>query len=57
MSTPEIDPATAASMEEDADFAGEHTEPTLHDQDGDETGSDEGRSDSGGLAPENEKPN
>ena len=32
MSTPEIDPVTAESMEEDADIAGEHTEPTFRDQ-------------------------
>ncbi|SFH27179.1 hypothetical protein [Amycolatopsis regifaucium] len=32
MSTPEIDPVTAESMEEDADFAEEHTEPTFRDQ-------------------------
>jgi hypothetical protein len=32
MSTPEIDPNTAASMEEDADFAGEHTKPTYADE-------------------------
>jgi hypothetical protein len=32
MSTPEIDPVTAESMEEDADFGGEHTEPTFRDQ-------------------------
>jgi len=28
MSTPDIDPNTAASMLEDADFADEHTKPT-----------------------------
>ncbi|MBN6038390.1 hypothetical protein [Amycolatopsis sp. 195334CR] len=32
MSTPEIDPVTAESMEEDADIGDEHTEPTYRDQ-------------------------
>jgi hypothetical protein len=32
MSTPEIDPNTAEAMEEDADFAGEHTKPTYADE-------------------------
>ncbi|CAM3957506.1 hypothetical protein KIPE111705_33415 [Kibdelosporangium persicum] len=33
MSTPEIDPQTARSMEEDSDFAEEHTKPTYADED------------------------
>ena len=43
MSSPDIDPATAESMEEDADFADEHTEPTFRDQHptGEDVGSDE----------------
>jgi hypothetical protein len=32
MSTPEIDPVTAESMQEDADFGGEHTKPTYGDE-------------------------
>jgi hypothetical protein len=32
MSTPEIDPVTAESEEQDADVGGEHTEPTFRDQ-------------------------
>jgi hypothetical protein len=32
MSRPEIDPDTAASMLEDADFAEEHTRPTYSDE-------------------------
>ncbi|HWM74852.1 MAG TPA: hypothetical protein VNQ53_13965 [Nocardioides sp.] len=32
MSTPEIDPNTATSMLEDADFAGEHTKSTHSDE-------------------------
>lgn len=40
MSTPEIDPNTAASMLEDADFADEHTKPTHSDEPAPE-GSDE----------------
>jgi hypothetical protein len=54
MSTPEIDPVTAESMEEDADFGGEHTEPTVRDQEprpADAAAEDEGGSDSGGMAP------
>lgn len=40
MSTPEIDPRTAESMEQDADFAEEHDKPTFadeHDGDADES--------------------
>ncbi|ALG10695.1 hypothetical protein [Kibdelosporangium phytohabitans] len=33
MTGPEIDANTAASMEEDADFASEHTKPTFADED------------------------
>jgi hypothetical protein len=32
MSTPEIDPVTAESMEEDADIGAEHTKPTHADE-------------------------
>ena len=32
LSTPELDPATADSMEQDADFAIEHDRPTFADQ-------------------------
>ncbi|MFD1151111.1 hypothetical protein [Saccharothrix hoggarensis] len=32
MSTPEIDPVTAAAMEEEPDFADEHTKPTFADE-------------------------
>lgn len=34
MSRPQIDPDTAASQLEDADFAGEHTSPTGADEPG-----------------------
>jgi hypothetical protein len=55
MSTPEIDPVTAESMEEDADFGGEHTEPTVRHQEprpaGGAAAEEEGSSDSGGMAP------
>ncbi|WP_205215196.1 hypothetical protein [Amycolatopsis albispora] len=52
--TPEIDPVTAESMEQDADIGGEHTEPTYRDQEprpGDPE-PDERRGDSGGMEPE-----
>ncbi|WP_169332714.1 hypothetical protein [Nocardia araoensis] len=32
MSTPNIDPETAESMQQDADFADEHTKPTHADE-------------------------
>lgn len=32
MSTPNIDPTTAESMQQDADFADEHTKPTHADE-------------------------
>lgn len=32
MSTPEIDPVTASVMEEEPDFAEEHTRPTVADE-------------------------
>ncbi|MGW4487433.1 hypothetical protein ACWEOE_26745 [Amycolatopsis sp. NPDC004368] len=54
MSTPEIDPVTAESMQEDADFGEEHTEPTFRDQVPEPSGTtteDEGRSDHGGMDP------
>lgn len=38
---PDIDPATAESMEDDADFAGEHTRPTYADEDSPEDAPDE----------------
>ncbi|MCE7010950.1 hypothetical protein LWC34_50330 [Kibdelosporangium philippinense] len=38
---PEIDKDTAESMEEDADFAGEHTKPTFADEDSPEKAADE----------------
>jgi hypothetical protein len=49
MSTPEIDPVTAASEQEDADVGGEHTEPTFHDQEPHPDDSDEEGADSGGM--------
>ncbi|MGW5720082.1 hypothetical protein ACWEVP_28210 [Amycolatopsis sp. NPDC003865] len=49
MSTPEIDPVTAESMEEDADVGGEHTEPTFRDQDPVPPPSDEDDADHGGM--------
>ncbi|WP_434533289.1 hypothetical protein [Amycolatopsis carbonis] len=54
MSTPEIDPVTAESMEEDADFGDEHTEPTFRDQPPETPGArteDEGGGDHGGMDP------
>jgi hypothetical protein len=51
MSTPEIDPVTAESMEEDADIGGEHTEPTFRDQEPRAGDSDEEDADRGGLPP------
>ncbi|WP_167344388.1 hypothetical protein [Amycolatopsis rifamycinica] len=51
MSTPEIDPVTAESMEEDADIGGEHTEPTFRDQQPAGESDDEG-ADRGGMPPE-----
>lgn len=54
VSTPEIDPVTAESMQEDADFGEEHTEPTFRDQVPEPSGTtteDEGRSDHGGMDP------
>ena len=41
MSTPEIDPVTAAAEEQDADIAGEHDKPTLADERPPEGGDDE----------------
>ncbi|MBF6222283.1 MULTISPECIES: hypothetical protein [Nocardia] len=32
MSTPNVDPTTAESMQQDADFADEHTKPTHADE-------------------------
>lgn len=32
MSTPEIDPVTAADMEQEPDFADEHSRPTVADE-------------------------
>lgn len=51
MSTPEIDPVTAEDMEEEADFADEHTEPTFADQDpsGERTSTEDRNDDSGGM--------
>lgn len=55
--TPEIDPQTAESMLEDADFAGEHTRPTVADErtGGPHRGPDEsepeGRGGDGGMDP------
>ncbi|MEV7095117.1 hypothetical protein AB0M80_19985 [Amycolatopsis sp. NPDC051045] len=51
MSTPEIDPVTAESMEDDADIGGEHTEPTFRDQEPRAGDSDEEDPDRGGLPP------
>jgi hypothetical protein len=55
MSSPEIDPVTAESEQQDADLGGEHPEPTYRDQDpaGEEVGTDESRDegDSGGMRP------
>jgi hypothetical protein len=58
MSTPEIDPVTAESMQQDSDFGEEHTEPTYSDQapTGDDVGSDEaspeGKGGDGGMDPD-----
>ena len=52
MSTPEIDPVTAESMEADTDIAGEHTEPTFRDQEPHANESDEAEPDRGGMPPE-----
>ncbi|MEV6905114.1 hypothetical protein [Amycolatopsis sp. NPDC051372] len=54
MSTPEIDPVTAESMEEDADFGQEHTEPTFRDQSPAPSGrrtEEQGGGDHGGMEP------
>jgi hypothetical protein len=54
VSTPEIDPVTAESMEQDADIGGEHTDSTVRDQEPGPAGDapeEEGGSDSGGMAP------
>ncbi|MEV6876203.1 hypothetical protein [Amycolatopsis sp. NPDC051128] len=51
MSTPELDPVTAESMEDDADVGAEHTEPTFRDQESRPAGDDEENTDSGGLPP------
>jgi hypothetical protein len=51
MSTPEIDPVTAESMEQDADIGGEHTEPTFRDQEPRPAESEEEDSDHGGMTP------
>ncbi|WP_410645862.1 hypothetical protein [Amycolatopsis sp. lyj-346] len=51
MSTPEIDPVTAESMEADADIGGEHTEPTVRDQEPRANDSDEEDPDRGGMPP------
>jgi hypothetical protein len=48
MSRPEIDPVTAESMEQDADFAEEHTRPTYADEDSPEGASDESVPEDGG---------
>ncbi len=52
MSTPEIDPVTAESMEEDADIGGEHTEPTFRDQEPGPAPTDEEDADHGGMPTE-----
>ncbi|ONI81668.1 hypothetical protein ALI144C_20485 [Actinosynnema sp. ALI-1.44] len=41
MTGPQIDPDTAASEEQDADFAGEHTKPTFSDERSPEKSDDE----------------
>ncbi|MET0133367.1 MAG: hypothetical protein ABW215_07210 [Kibdelosporangium sp.] len=41
MTGPDIDPDTAASMEQDADFASEHSRPTFADEDSPEQAPDE----------------
>jgi hypothetical protein len=51
MSSPEIDRATAESMEEDADFAAEHKRPTYADEESPEGAEEESvPPDDGGLA-------
>lgn len=55
MSTPEIDPVTAESEQQDADFGGEHKEPTFRDQPPEPTeGADDesSRGDAGGMKPD-----
>ncbi len=55
MSTPEIDPVTAESEQQDEDFGGEHTEPTFRDQPPAAGGSgddESSRGDAGGLNPD-----
>ncbi|MDQ0379626.1 hypothetical protein [Amycolatopsis thermophila] len=57
MNSPEIDPVTAESEQQDADVGDEHTEPTYRDQapTGDDVGSDEsapgGEGGPGGMDP------
>jgi hypothetical protein len=52
MSRPEIDPDTAESMEQDADFADEHKRPTYADEDSPEMAPDESvPSGEGGMDP------
>ncbi|MFI6031802.1 hypothetical protein [Amycolatopsis magusensis] len=57
MSTPEIDPVTAESMEEDQDFGDEHTRPTVADEQhnrpktGPEENQPTGRGGAGGMDP------
>jgi len=49
MSTPEIDPETAESMEQDADIRSEPTEPTYHAQEPHPEATDEEAPDHGGM--------
>jgi hypothetical protein len=50
MTGPDIDPDTAESMEQDADFAGEHTRPTFADEQSPEKAPDESvPDDEGGM--------
>lgn len=58
MSTPEPDPATAAAMEEEPDFADEHSRPTYADEQADsvnttpDESTPEGTAGAGGMDPE-----
>ncbi len=59
MSRPEIDPDTAASMLEDADFADEHTKPTHSDEqapEGDDESVPTGDGGDGGMDVHQNKP-
>jgi|1185.fasta_scaffold1740343_2 hypothetical protein len=57
MSTPEIDPVTAETMEEDGDFAEEHTKPSHADEDRDsDESTPKGTAGDGGMDPHRHYP-